>query len=146
MRHFALKFNHGVEIGAMCAYLGHFQRTGDPKILRIARDEKDHQRLLAGILRDLNSSPSLLINGIFYLIGHCIFHACKIAPLSSLNWVARTLEIFAVSTYEKLAVQYPTHSWTLLDMAEKEEEHRKYFSNPLTLQSKTHNLSEEEIK
>lgn len=29
MNHFMLKFNHGVEIGARLAYIGHFKRTGE---------------------------------------------------------------------------------------------------------------------
>ena len=39
MKHFLLKFNHGVEIGAYLAYIGHFKRTNEARMVGTETNE-----------------------------------------------------------------------------------------------------------
>lgn len=127
MNHFLLKFNHGVEIGARMAYLGHLKRTGNGMIWRIAQDEREHRHALRLMLNLLGHKPHPWINGAFYTIGLGIYMACAIMPMWSLNLVARTMELFAVVNYSRLAEMYPQFRESLLEMAETEKEHERYF-------------------
>jgi rubrerythrin len=117
-----------VEIGAKCAYLGHFQRTGDSKILRIAREELAHQKTCRDILASYNRTPSRIIDAGFFVVGTAIFYACKISPHWALDFIARTMEMFAVVNYIKLSKMYPEHARTFEAMAQAEEAHQQYFS------------------
>lgn len=127
MKHFLLKFNHGVEIGARYAYLGHHQRTQDPRILEIANEEYEHQKVLALILFELGSHPSFLINLWFFSVGNVIRFLCLISPKEWLNYVAEALELFAVSSYESLGRRYPDFAHHFRALAQKEAEHEQYF-------------------
>lgn len=127
MKHFLLKFNHGVEIGANLAYIGHWQRTNDKKIYSICIDEVQHQLHLESILEDFDEVPSRVIDFIFRAIGHSIMFLCAFCPIWSLNLVARSMEIFAVYNYSKLAKKYPKYETLFLEMAKTEQEHKEYF-------------------
>lgn len=127
MKHFLLKFNHGVEIGARLAYIGHFKRTKDSKINFIAYDELRHRHHLEQILKYYDQEPNPIIDAIFWSIGGCIGWACQYSPLWSLNWVARIMELFAISNYVKLATVYPAWNLTLYSMAANEKDHEEYF-------------------
>lgn len=129
MKHFLLKFNHGVEIGAFNAYIGHARRTGNPKIFSIARDELYHREGLKFMLNELGDSPSKVIDFAFLAIGKTIGFCCKFFPLWSLNLVARTMELFAIFNYEKLALKYPQYSDSFLKMVENERDHEEYFKS-----------------
>jgi rubrerythrin len=128
MKHFALKFTHGVEIGAEMAYRGHYMRTKDPKVLEIANDERSHRRKLDYALLTLQTKPSWLITKFFTFVGHSVAVTCLIAPKASLNWVARLLEAFAVFSYEKLALKYPQFQENFIEMAGTEKRHQQYFT------------------
>jgi rubrerythrin len=127
MKHFRLKFNHGVEIGARLAYLGHYIRTGDKKILQIAAEEFEHQQDLRKILQDFGEETCFSIDTSFALIGRVIFHLCAISPRFMLNFVAMALEAFAVFSYNNLSKAYPRYYETFQKMSRAEEEHRIYF-------------------
>lgn len=127
MNHFLLKFNYGVEIGAQLAYLGHYAATGDKQILKIAQEEQDHKDELYKILTGYEEAPSPFINMFFWLIGTSIRYACRISPKSLLNFVAQSMEIFAIFSYKMLAKKYPEFSCVFLSMSEAEERHRIYF-------------------
>lgn len=127
MKHFLLKFNHGVEIGANLAYLGHYRRTKDYRVLQIANDEVEHREAVAHLLSSFNEKPNKFIDNAFKVIGNAIFWACQISPNFALNIVARTMEAFAIFNYNNLAKKYPAHSELLLKMADKELEHKEYF-------------------
>lgn len=127
MKHFYIKFNHGVEIGARLAYVGHHQRTKDKKILAIANDELTHQTVLAMILKRYNDSPSRIIDSFFYLVGSSISFLCQISPKPLLNFVAASMEVFAIFSYTYLAKKYPEYNTTFTKMALKELDHKKYF-------------------
>lgn len=127
MNHFLLKFNYGVEIGAKLAYLGHYAATGDKNILNISNEEQAHKDELYKILTGYDEAPSPFINIFFFLVGSSIRYACLISPKSLLNFVAQSMEIFAIFSYKKLAKKYPEFSLTFLEMSEAEDRHRIYF-------------------
>jgi rubrerythrin len=129
MKHFFLKFNHGVEIGARLAYIGHFERTKDPKIQHIIYDEEMHKIQLEIILSEYGEVPSKLIDGAFTFIGSTIRRSCKHCPIWSLDLVARLMEGFAVVNYVRLSKLYPKHRDTFGFMAMVEENHGRYFRN-----------------
>lgn len=127
MSHFLLKFNYGVEIGAYLAYAGHYDATHDLNILHIMDDELTHRAELYRILRDHGEEPSNIINGFFTIVGKVIRRCCHYSPNFMLNFVASSMEIFAVVSYRKLSQLYPKYEMVLLSMAETEETHRQYF-------------------
>lgn len=128
MKHFLLKFNHGVEIGATLAYVGHYFRTLDDKVWEIAMEEIDHKMRVENILHQLGEEPSKPIDAFFSLVGISIKSLCKICPVWSLNLVARAMEIFAVFNYTKLSKLYPEYEPVFLDMAAAEKRHGEYFA------------------
>ncbi len=127
MKHFLLKFNHGLEIGAQLAYLGHYQRTKDPMVFYIAIEEEKHRVTLARLLKRYGHSPSKPIDKLFTIIGQTVAKLCQIAPLSTLNFIARTMEVFAIFSYTKLAKRYPAHQKMFREMARIEDRHKRYF-------------------
>lgn len=127
MKHFLLKFNHGVEIGARLAYLGHYERTKLNKVMSIATDELQHRITLLAILRNFGDDRSKTIDFVFTLIGNVIKFSCKFCPMWSLNLVARSMELFAVFNYKKLAVTYPQFKDKFTKMAHSEMDHERYF-------------------
>jgi rubrerythrin len=128
MKHFLLKFNHGVEIGARLAYLGHFQATGDIEIMKIADDEMEHRSILFVILMHYREKPSPLIDGFFTFVGTAIMRSCPYSPRWALDFIARSMELFAVVNYSALAIKYPLWNKVFNQMSEKEDEHKRYFS------------------
>lgn len=132
MRHWLLKFNHGVEIGAYMAYVGHVHVTKDPNIAAIAREELDHREVIRQILKDHNETPSVIFDGFFTIVGTFIQYACLVSPKWSLDFIARVMEIFAVINYTKLSKIYGTeYVLTFIEMAKAEERHRLYFEGGL---------------
>lgn len=127
MNHFMLKFNHGVEIGARLAYLGHFKRTGESGIYTIIQEEAQHRETLETILRHHGETSSKVIDRIFTVVGSTIGYLCKFMPIFSLDYVARTMETFAVFNYGYLAVKYPMYRSHFIEMGEAENRHEEYF-------------------
>ena len=127
MNHFMLKFNHGVEIGARLAYIGHFKRTGEAGIHRIIQEEAHHRETLETILRHHGEKSNKTIDSFFNLVGSSIGWLCKFMPLWSLDFVARTMETFAVFNYGYLAVKYPMYRSHFIEMSEAETRHEEYF-------------------
>lgn len=128
MKHFWLKFNHGVEIGARLAYIGHFKRTGEAGIHHIIQEERGHQEDLETVLAENGSAPNYFIDLAFVIIGSTIQFLCKFMPLWSLDFVAKLMEHFAVYNYRKLGKLYPEYGQMWEDMAAAEERHAVYFS------------------
>lgn len=122
-----LKFTHGVEIGAHLAYLGHYQRTRDINVFKIAYDEDLHKKQIKIILRTHKTKPNPIIDLMFYIVGSIVRYLCYISPVFLLNKVAMLLEMFAVFSYEGLANRFPDHRDTLLEMGETEKRHIEYF-------------------
>ena len=127
-RHILLRFTHAVEIGAYLAYLGHFKRTGEAGIYRILIEEKEHRETIVAILGLHHKRPFILFDLAFFVIGTIIQQLCRIAPIRSLGFVARVMEIFAVVSYNVLAKLYPNYSITFHQMADTEGRHELYFA------------------
>lgn len=127
MKHFMLKFNHGVEIGAHLAYIGHFKRTGEKRIAMIIEEEADHGETLESILEYYGQRPSPLISAFFTIVGTMIQFMCRFSPLFMLDFVARSMELFAVFNYGYLSAAYPEFEFTFHRMARTELEHQQFF-------------------
>lgn len=127
MKHFMLKFNHGIEIGAALAYMGHFKRTQDLVIDGIIKDEIEHRSNIKQILIKLNEKPSPIIDNIFNIVGNTIKFSCNYSPVFLLDIIASLMESFAIFNYRQLSKEYPEFKDLLSGMADKEDEHRKYF-------------------
>jgi rubrerythrin len=128
MKHLLIKFNHGVEIGARLAYLGHYERTKDPLILKIADEEREHMIFLENILSMLGEKPTWLFDLPFTVVGKTVGWLCKFAPIFTLDFVARTMELFAIINYDYLARLYPDLEVHFSTMALVEEKHKEYFT------------------
>lgn len=128
MKHFFLKFNHGVEIGANLAYLGHYRRTRDPRVLEIAIEEEAHKELLNEILDIYGEKSSRVIDFIFTCIGNTVGFFCRFSPIFMLDFVARTMETFAIFNYAYLSTLYPNFENLLIQMARAEMDHEAYFT------------------
>lgn len=122
-----LKINHAIEIGAAEAYRGHYKRTGDIKIFQIHLEELRHKAIIKTILANYNETSYKILDGIFYCIGYAVSFLCQIAPVWSLNLVARGLELFAVFSYRNLAKEFPIYTIEFEEMAESENNHYDYF-------------------
>lgn len=127
MKHALIKFNYGVEIGAHKAYLGHYDRTKDANVFDIAQDEVEHRAILGDILEELGEKPSKFFNVPFGIIGEVIKRLCAYSPRFMLNFVARSMEFFAVVNYIELAKRYPKYRIQFVKMATREHEHGEYF-------------------
>lgn len=127
MKHFLLKFNHGVEIGAELAYRGHYERTKDDEIRKIADEEVQHRETLKYILNLHGQKSSKVIDSCFTIMGWFIRLSCKVFPIWSLDFVARSMETFAIFNYMTLMKHYPLFEHTFAEMAGAETRHEYYF-------------------
>ena len=128
MKHVFLKFTYAVEIGARLAYLGHYKVTKDLKVLEIANEELEHRERVAKILACYGQKPLPIFNLAFTVVGTVIQYACHISPRFMLNFIARSMEIFAVISYNRLAEMYPFHELEFWSMAKAEKRHEDYFT------------------
>ena len=127
MKHFMLKFNHGVEIGAALAYNGHYARTNDMRVKLIEFDEIEHKVNLEVMLSHYNEVPNPFIDLSFTIIGNTIRYLCRFSPRFLLNFIASSMEAFAIFNYKYLIKTYPEFEFKLYVMAITEMEHEKYF-------------------
>ena len=126
-----LKFNHGVEIGASWAYLGHYLRTRDINILKIHHEENDHRSKLDCILFEMGERPNKYIDRFFTFIGKSIYYMCRYSPTFTLDIVASIMEKFAVFSYKSLSKTMPQHKQLFLEMAETEQKHDDFFNGKI---------------
>lgn len=127
MKHWILKFNYAVEIGAHLAYVGHYKVTRDPMIRQISRDELAHRGNLRRLLKTFGEKPSPTLNAIFGFIGKNIQRACHYSPGFLLDLVARSMEVFAIFSYGLCAKLYPEQRLMFQLMVYSEEKHKNYF-------------------
>lgn len=127
MKHFLIKFNHGVEIGAYMAYRGHYRRTKDNKVNMISHDELEHRATLKLILDFYKTKPNKIINSFFWIVGSLIYIACLVSPRFMLDYIAQVMEMFAIFNYGKLARMYPENEVMFNKMAKTETDHKEYF-------------------
>lgn len=126
--HIPLRFNYAVEIGAYLAYRGHYKKTGDISIRHIAREELKHRCLIRRVLKDHNAKPFWLFNWIFKVIGSVIETLCIISPVFLLDYVAQSMELFAIVNYKFLMEIYPDYDMIFREIIKSEENHKRYFS------------------
>lgn len=131
MRHILLRFNYGVEIGARLAYLGHHKATGNLEILKIADEELEHRNTCERILRSYGKSPWIVFNMFFTIVGTLINRLCAISPNLLMDFIARTMELFAFFNYSQLAKLYPEHRTAFEVMSLAEKRHEIYFKERL---------------
>lgn len=131
-----LKLSHGIEIGAINAYLGHVEslknESVQKEILMIASEEVRHKRQVAEFLEILNSAPSPLINRIFSIVGHCMGFLCHYTGYYIPMLGAGLIETMGVVNYEIVAKEAFKQNQNrigtiLLEMAATELEHKNYF-------------------
>jgi len=124
------------ELGAGHAYAGHWRSVRDAaerEHIRVIEEEEWHHReLIAGLLRELDARPSRLREVIFYCIGKSIAAFCHVGGWFAPMYGAGRLERNNIVEYE-VAAAY-AHACghdemidCLLEMAEVEWEHERYF-------------------
>ena len=129
MKHFLLKFNHGVEIGAYLAYVGHYRRTMDSRVQAIANEELEHRSELVEFLKYYGEVPNPVIDFCFTVVGTVIQKLCHFSPKFALNFVARSMELFAVFNYDRLAKIYPEFEYSFKHMSNTEKRHAVFFKS-----------------
>jgi len=124
------------ELAAGFAYRGHARSVRDAgeraRIRTIEAEECHHRELIAGMLRELDAQPSRLRDAIFFCIGKSIAAFCHVGGWFLPMYGAGKLERGNIVEYEVAAVY--AHDCgrddlmdCLLEMAEVEWEHEKYF-------------------
>lgn len=131
-----LKLSHGVEIGAIKAYQGHWNSViaikERAKIRAIQFEELRHKEDIEEFLRDLGSKSNDFIDLSFEVIGTIMGTLCYFTGRRLPNLAAGMIEIMGVVNYKIVAKEATncrkhTMATALLEMAKTEEEHRKYF-------------------
>jgi rubrerythrin len=127
---------HAGELAAGFAYRGHWRSVRDSaerdRIRQIEEEEHHHRRLVAGILRDLGASPRPLREAVFFTIGKVLGALCHVTGWFLPMYGAGRLERRNIMEYERAAMYavrcgHEELIECLLEMAELEWEHEKYF-------------------
>jgi rubrerythrin len=124
------------ELAAGYAYRGHWRSVRDAgereHIARIESEEWHHREIVGGMLRALGARPSKLREAIFWGIGRAIGLSCHLGGWFIPMYGAGRLERGNIVEYE-VAAEY-AHACghdemidDLLEMAEVEWEHERYF-------------------
>jgi rubrerythrin len=101
----------------------------DKNIKRIAVEELKHMVHLKRILAYYDSKPSIILNSVFFTIGHVIQTTCAITPHFMLNKMASILEVFNVVSYSHMKERLPLFAVEFEYMAKQEKEHEDYFNS-----------------
>lgn len=124
------------ELAAGYAYRGHWHSVRDAaereRIRAIEHEEWHHRDLIAGMLRDLGARPNRVREVIFFCIGKFIAAFCHMGGWFAPMYGAGRLERHNIVEYEIAAVYarecgHEELIECLLEMAETEWEHEKYF-------------------
>ena len=124
------------ELAAIHAYRGHAAsvRSSEERerILTIKDEEAHHLEIVLGLLASLESSPSRKRDALFWCIGKTISFLCRIGGWFIPMYGAGRLERSNIVEYEDAARYAQALGRTdmiecLLEMAEVEWEHEKYF-------------------
>lgn len=124
------------ELGAAIAYAGHATSVSDPAerdhIDQIRREELDHRARVGRMLAQLGATPDRLLELRNRCIGHAIARFCHIGgwylPMYDAGWIERRniVEYEWAARLSLLAGQ-ARFADELLDLAEVEWEHERYF-------------------
>lgn len=118
------------------AYAGHWRASGDPgersRIREIEAEEWQHRRQVGEMLQALGAQPSRWREVVFLVIGGVLGPLCHLTPWFFPMWGAGRLERGNVGEYEvaaryAVAAGHPEMVDCLLEMAEVEWEHERYF-------------------
>ncbi len=129
------------ELAATFAYRGHWKSVSDPAerehIRTIEDEERHHREQVIGLLRELGAAPSPLREAIFWTIGRTLGAICHISGWFFPMYGAGRLEQGNIIEYENAAIQAVACDQShmldcLLDMAEVEWEHERYFREKVT--------------
>lgn len=135
-----LRKAHSGELAAYHAYEGHWKSVSDlaqqKKIQKIQEEELEHRKIVANMLKYLESRPSLTRDTIFMVFGHALGFLCHYTGWFLPMKVALLIEEIGVVSYWdmldcSLMEGHPELTMTFLAMAKTEEEHKKYFSGLL---------------
>jgi rubrerythrin len=131
-----LQLAYSGERGAALAYRHHaaslHDRTERAHVLKIREEELDHRRRVGHLLQALNAGPSRLIELRNLCLGGAIAAFCHVGgwylPMYGAGWMERR----NIADYERaarLALECASaaHVEELLDMAEAEWEHERFF-------------------
>jgi demethoxyubiquinone hydroxylase (CLK1/Coq7/Cat5 family) len=124
------------ELAAKYAYRGHWQSVSSPeerdRIRTIEQEERHHRAQVIELLRHLGANPSLAREAIFWAIGRTLGAACHFTGWFLPMYGAGKLERSNIVEYENAAIHAvacgePQMLDCLLEMAEVEWEHERYF-------------------
>jgi demethoxyubiquinone hydroxylase (CLK1/Coq7/Cat5 family) len=131
-----LKGAYSGELAAGYAYRGHWHSVSDPaereRIRTIEAEEWHHRELVGEMLRKTGGRPHPVREAIFWCIGHAIGILCHLGGWFMPMYGAGKLERGNIVEYE-VAAQYALDCGheelidCLLEMAEVEWEHERYF-------------------
>ncbi|MBV9496958.1 MAG: ferritin-like domain-containing protein [Acidobacteria bacterium] len=124
------------ELAAGYAYRGHWKSVRNveerTRIRQIEDEEWHHRELVIGLLRTLGSKPRPLREAVFWTIGRILGAACQVSGWFFPMYGAGRLERRNIVEYEDaahhaLACGHPEMLDCMLEMAEVEWEHERYF-------------------
>lgn len=124
------------ELAAGYAYRGHWKSARDAsereRIRIIESEEWHHRELVLGLLQQLDAKPNPLREAIFWTIGRTLGALCHVSGWFLPMYGAGKLERHNIVEYEEAAVYaaecgHPEMIEPLLEMAEVEWEHERYF-------------------
>jgi demethoxyubiquinone hydroxylase (CLK1/Coq7/Cat5 family) len=124
------------ELAAGFAYAGHWRSVADPaereRIRAIEAEEWHHRKLVGEMLEKLGASPSRAREFVFRTIGRTLGPLCRVTGWLMPMYGAGLLESRNIVEYEVAArfaeaSGHPEFVPCLLEMAEVEWEHERYF-------------------
>jgi rubrerythrin len=124
------------ELAAGYAYRGHWKSVRDAgereRIRTIESEEWHHREIVRGLLERAGGKPNKLREAIFWTIGRTLGTACFVSGWFLPMYGAGRLERYNIVEYEDAAVYaaqcgHEEMIEPLLEMAEIEWEHEKYF-------------------
>jgi rubrerythrin len=131
---------HAGELAAAFAYRGHWKSVRNAeereRIRTIEAEELHHRKLVAGLLAQAGARPNKLREVIFWCIGRTLGTLCHVSGWFIPMYGAGRLERSNIVEYED-AAEYALRAGhaemidCLLDMAEVEWEHERYFRERL---------------
>ena len=131
-----LQFACAGERGAALAYASHAASLRNPveraHVLHIRAEELDHRRRVARILAELHACPDPLLEVRTLLVGAAVAAFCRVGgwylPMYGAGWLERrNIADYERATRLALECGLPAPASDLLEMAEAEWEHERYF-------------------
>ena len=131
-----LRAAYSGELAAGLAYAGHWRSVSNPeerdRIRTIEAEEWHHRGLVGDMLRKLGEEPSRVREVVFGLMGRALGPLCFVsgwlAPMYGAGWLeSRNIVEYEVAARHAAESGHPEMVDCLLDLAEVEWEHERYF-------------------